>query len=309
MRLLKTLREREAAGFGKSAGIYRGALYAIIAPMDRVLPFSETLVKARRGQGFSNAHSFFLSRGGRRALGLSYPNYLALEKGRSLPKGPRLAAILKALDAPPSVRRELVRAYVAELLGTDALLRDLEEPSRPSDEPPTSDEAARQALRQRAAQLGLEQWRVLAADPAAYLCHVYLVNTPGWNSHAEIARAAGIEPAKARAVLKALDKARIVELSGDRARSPFAYKFLQALPLLPTTAHLKAPILKAREGFAAARSAKRHNVTTRMTAANLDRYFARLHETVNLAGIYGDAEKSSDSDVYFVDARVCRLFD
>ena len=112
-------------------------------------------------------------------------------------------------------------------------------------------------------------------------------------------------------VCEALSTAKIVELSGGRARSPFVYKFLQTLPLLPATTHLKSSILKSREAFASGRGlmALRRNVTTRMTKAGLDRYFQKLAETVTLSGVYGDAEKSEDSDVYFVDARIFKIFD
>ena len=274
-------------------------------------PFASVLARVRREQGFPNPHAFYKARDGRRGLGLTFPNYLALEKGRSLPKPQRLTAILDGLGLAPGApsRNELVRAYLASLLGSDALLREIEAPA-PAPAPELGvEEVARQALRQRAVQLGLDQWRALAADPVAYRCHVYLVNTPGWREESEVARALGAPAGKTRAALKALAKARIVEVSGGRARSPFAYKFLQTLPLTAATAHLKAPILKAREAFAAGPSAKRHNVTTRLTAANLERYFAKLAETVTLSGVYGDAEKSADSAVYFVDARVVKLFD
>jgi len=274
-------------------------------------PFAAVLARVRRERGFKNAHSFYKSCGGRRALNLSFPNYLALEKGKSLPKAPRLEAILKALDlgeAAPA-RRELVWSYLESVLGSAALLRGLEAPPAAADS--AADEASRQAQRQRAAQLGLAQWRVLASDPAAYRIHVYLINSPEWSSDMEIAKAVGESPAKTRAVLKALAVARIAEVSGARARSLFAYKFLQTLPLLPTTAHIKAGILKTREGFAGpgARLLHRVNVTSRFSGAGLERYFQRLSDAVWLSGVYGDAEKTPDSDVCFVDARIFKVFD
>ena len=83
------------------------------------------------------------------------------------------------------------------------------------------------------------------------------------------------------------------------------------LPLLPATTHLKSTLLKNREAFATGRGqlTQRRNVTTRMTRAGLDRYFQKLAETVTLSGVYGDAEKSEDSDVYFIDARIFKIFD
>lgn len=278
--------------------------------MKKPYPFAAILARLRREQGFENAHSFYRARDGRRTLGLSFANYMALERGRSLPKPWRMSAILKAMNLPEASApwQELVRSYLTCLLGSDALLRGLEPAPLSADL--SSDEVARQSLRQRSAQLDLGQWRLLAADPAAYYCHVYLVNTPGWSAAADIAKAAGLSAVKVRSVLKALGTAKVVEVSGQRARSPYAYKYLQTLPLLPATTHLKAPILKAREAFAAdhGRLARRSNVTTRMTKASLERYFQKLAETVTLSGVYGDAEKAEDTDIYFVDARIFRIF-
>lgn len=274
-------------------------------------PFAAVLARVRRERGFDNAHSFYKSCGGRRALNLSFPNYLALEKGRSLPKPPRFEAILGALNLGEAahLRRELVRSYLESLLGSDALLRGLEAPAAASES--ASDEASRQAQRQRSAQLDLNQWRVLSADPSAYRVHVYLINSPDWSTEAEIAKSTGETPAKTRSVLKTLAAARIAEVSGVRARSLFAYKYLQTLPLLPTTAHIKAGILKTREGFAGqgAKLLHRINVTSRFSAAGLERYFRRLTDSVWLSGVYGDAEKTPDSDVCFVDARIFKVFD
>ncbi|UPT74065.1 MAG: hypothetical protein M0D55_19955 [Elusimicrobiota bacterium] len=280
--------------------------------MKKPFAFAAVLARVRRERGYPNPHSFYKGCGGRRAFDLSFVNYLALEKGRSLPKPRRLEAIVGALGLPESspLRRELVRSYLVSLLGTDALLRILEAPPAPAGES-ASDEASRQAQRQRAATMDLMQWRVLATDPDAYRVHVFLVNTPEWSSDAEIAAAVGLPAAKARSVLKKLAAARIVEAGGGRARSPFAYKFLQTLPLTPATSSLKAPILKTREGFAGpdAKLLKRVNVTTRFAAANLERYFQRLQDAVWLSGVYGDAEKTPDSDVCFVDARIFKVFD
>ncbi len=273
--------------------------------------FGLVLARARRDQGFVNAHSFYKSRDGRRTLRLSFANYRALERGLSLPKPWRLEMILTALDLPEasSIRRELVKSYLSCLLGSDALLRGL----IPSDTLSVSfgEEAARAAMRQRATQLDLAQWKVLARNTTGYYCHVYLINTPGYRESHEISRALSLPAGEVRNALKVLAAARIIELSGTRARSPFAYKYLQTLPLLPTTIHLKTPILKAREAFTAGRGrlVKRKNVTTRISAAKLDAYFQRLGETVEVSGLFGDAEKAEDTAGYFIDARVFKIFD
>src|SRR6185369_14338100 len=196
--------------------------------------------------------------GGRRGLGMLYPNYMALERGRSLPKPWRLEAILKALNLSPTSPqgRELVNAYLVSSLGSDALLKGLE--ASPVASSAASEELARHALRLRSTQLELTQWRVLAADPAAYYCHVYLINTPGWSKESELAEALGLPAAKVRAALGALAGAKIVERSRGRARSPFAYKWVRTLPHLPATLNLKSAILRHREAFAGKKGTLEH---------------------------------------------------
>lgn len=275
------------------------------------MTFARALVKARRDLGFESGHAFYAARGGRRGLGMLYANYMALERGTSLPKPFRLEAILRALGLPePSqARRALVYAYLTSLLGGDALLRELE--PAPAQSALSSEEVAKEALRRRAAHLDLEQWRALASDDAAYYAHVYLINTPGWATEAEVAAAIRSTPARAKAALRRLAAARIVELKGGRARSPLNYRYLHPLPSLRPTLSLKAAILKKREAFAGERGTleRRVTVNSRMSKAQVARYFERLTDTVKLAGVYGDADKAPDTDVFFVDARMYRIFD
>lgn len=279
--------------------------------MTRHAPFAEALIRARREQGFANGHAFHKARGGRKGLGMLYANYMALERGKSLPKPRRLQSILQALNlSEPSLqRRELVYAYLASVLGSTSLLADLE-PS-PIQSALSSEEVARQALRQRSTQLDLAQWTVLARDSAAYYSHNYLINTPGWSSLGEIAAAVKLPRSEVRAALADLAAAKIVARSGDRARSLLEYRFLRPLPQLPSTIALRAAILKKREAFTAGRGtlARRVTLSSRLTKVHLDRYFERLAETVRLFGVYGDAEKADDTDVYYLDARIFKIFD
>lgn len=279
--------------------------------MPKLHPFGEALARARREQGFANAHAFYKASGGRRTLGVLYANYLAVERGRSLPRPERLPALLRALNLgePSLQRRELVHAYLSALLGSGELLEDLR--PGPAQAALSSEEVARQTIRQRSAQLELSQWTALARDEAAYYAHVYLLNSPGWSQAREVAAAVRFPLPRVRAALKALEKAKLAELSGERARSPLAYRFVRQLPHLPSTVSLKAAILKKREAFAGARGSlvRRTTLTSRIGKENLERWFERLAETVRLLGAYGDAEKAPDTDVFYVDARVFKIFD
>lgn len=274
------------------------------------LSFGPTLAALRRSRGHANAHAFYKASGGTRALGLSFAAYLAVEAGRSLPKPRRLEPLIKALGLLPASaeRRGLVRAYMSSLLGDDALLRELEGPR--NDAPPRlGEEAARQAVRQRATALRLDQWQLLAEDYESYACHLYLSNSPGFASGEEIASAVRLKPAAVKEALKKLARAGLLELSAGRARHRHVYKIVAPLPLSPATAGLKAALLRHnRRLLEDAPHAHRSWLTARLSQEALERYVAHLADAVNLAAIYGDAEKTADTSVYQVDALVTRLF-
>ena len=139
--------------------------------------FSSVLARLRREQGFATAHAFYKARGGRRAFGVAFTNYLGLERGRSLPKGRRLEVLVAALGLEPASRaaRELVLAYLKDTLGSETLTRPFEVLPLPDPAPPgwqIAENAARQALGGRSRRLTPEQYALLARDEATYACHV-----------------------------------------------------------------------------------------------------------------------------------------
>jgi hypothetical protein len=276
--------------------------------------FGQVLSGIRRQQGFASAHAFYRSRQGHKTMGISFANYLGLEKGKSLPRSWRLKGIIGALGLPegsPELR-ELVRTYLAALLGGEELL-ELAFPQETT-VPELADvslgeAAARQALAQRTVQLSMSQWAVLGTDEAAYLCHVYLVNTPGWTADKALAARLKLTPARVAKALQALQKEGIIERESGKARSPFALKNIRGLPVIPATAALKARVLKQRDKLAGASPVRfYHSLTVRIPKRNLARYQRHLEDAVNLAAIYGDVEDDGDSSIHLIDARVHDLF-
>lgn len=95
--------------------------------------FGSVLARLRKEQGFATAHAFYKARGGRRVFGVAFTNYLALERGNSLPKGRRLEGLVAALGLEPGSRaaRELVLAFLKDTLGSETLARPFEVPPCP----------------------------------------------------------------------------------------------------------------------------------------------------------------------------------
>lgn len=281
----------------------------------RACEFGETLAALRQSQGFPNPFSFYKKRGGRATLGLSFPNYLRLERGKSLPKPQRLKALLDALG----LRRgslgtaALVRAYLKAVLGDSELL-DLLSASTEKDPVPASwtlaESAARQAISQRTTQLSLEQYQVIAKDPAAYACHAYLANTAAWVAKTELAAAVGLSAKETERALKTLAAADLAALDGAKAKSPFAGKFVPPPAPTPALASVYAALQKHRARWTVDGGRVLHSpyLILRARRRKMDVYLQHLTDVVHLSAIYGDVTPGPDSAMFLVEGRVTQIF-
>ncbi|MBI3550410.1 MAG: hypothetical protein HY078_15325 [Elusimicrobia bacterium] len=276
-------------------------------------PFGAVLARLRREQGYHNAHAFFQSAGGARILRLSYANYLALERGRSLPKPKRFQAIMQSLGLPPgsAQRAELLRSYLASLLGGDELLADLDGGQASQAPAPLrlGEEVARQYMRQRSVNLTMTQWKLLAVNRAAYDCCIYLNESPGLAKIADVAEATGLSVGATREAIKELSSAKLVKMSGERVTSRFTNKVVNLIAMSPQTSGLAACIIRNRHRLLdRSKVVKDWCITTRISRRNLQRYEQHLQETLDLAAIYGDEDKAPDTHVFAFQGRVVEIF-
>lgn len=274
--------------------------------------FADVLRRLREGLGFSTAFSFYKARDGRRALGISFQNYLKIDRGQSLPQPRRLEPLLSALglslDSPEA--KELVRAYLRSTLGSERLLELAAGPSAVDPAPPSwlmAETASRQAIAQRNVQLSLEQYRTLAKDAVAYACHVILANTQAWMSRRELSRMTGRPAAAVARALAALEDAGLAELRPGAARSPLAGRFVTPPAPTPLTASIYAGLRKHRASWS------RHVLNSsylivRARKDGLARYQPHLADAVSLSAIYGDVKPAEGSALYLVEARISKLF-
>lgn len=277
--------------------------------------FSSVLIRLRREQGFATAHAFYKARGGRRAFGVAFTNYLGLERGRSLPKGPRLEGLVAALGLDPASRaaRELVLAYMKDALGSAALLRPFETPPRPDPVPPgwqIAENAARQALGARSVRLTSEQYALLARDEATYACHVILANTRGWLETRELSRILDLSSADLKRRLTFLAKAALVQVRGKKVRSPLAGRYIMPPLPSPAAAFSSSRLRKYRDEWARRRGRSVHQayLILRAPEPKLRDYLGHLSDVVAMSALYGDVGRAEDSEVYLVEGKVTRLF-
>lgn len=278
--------------------------------------FSTVLTRLRREQGFATAHAFYKARGGRRAFGVAFTNYLGLERGRSLPKGRRLEGLVAALGLEPASRaaRELVLAYLKDTLGSETLTRPFEVLPLPDPAPAgwqIAENAARQALGGRSRRLTPEQYALLARDEATYACHVVLANTSGWVEIRELSRMLGLPPADLGRRLAELARAALAQVRDGKARSPLAGKYVMPPLSSPAAAFSASRLRKHRDEWLRRRGKSVHQayLILRAPQSRFRDYLPHLSDVVAMSALYGDVERAADSELYLVEGKVTRLFD
>ena len=276
--------------------------------------FGGALVRVRKDKGFTSAHHFFKSVGGSKSLGLSFMSYWDMERGKKLPKSWRLKAIIAALGLGEhsSEAQELVRAYFKALSGSDELVNVLAASSSAGADLPSrelAEHATHRAISQLSVNLTMEQWKIRTGDMVTHICQAFLADTAGWVTVRELSDATKFKPEAVRKALKTLASGGMIDLSKDKARSQFAGKIIQLLPMTPATASIRAALLRNWNAWLEdSKRVGQKRLTVRLSKSNLDLYRQHLAKAVNLANVYGNAEENrQDSAIYFVDASIFRI--
>jgi hypothetical protein len=283
--------------------------------MSEPLPFGSVLAALRLEQGHRTPYAFFRGSGGQRGLGLTFANYLRFERGIGLPKGWRLRKLLAALELPPGSEkaRRLVRAYLVSVLGSEELLEAAPVAAQGEEELPTgwrlALRASTEAISRAKVHLDVEQYRAVAGSPTSYACHAVLSNTEGGMDLAELAEKISAPAAEVKKALKDLSEAKLVKLSGTRARSVFEKNFVAPPARTNAAADAHGRLESYRRQWLE-RAAPVHapQLILRASSARLQRYFDSLTEAVNMSAIYGDARRGPDSGMFLVEGRVTPLF-
>lgn len=283
--------------------------------MDNAKAFGNLLSGIRKEQGYPSAHQFFKSVGGGKTLGFSFMSYWDLERGKKLPKSWRVKTIISALGLEPHSpgAKELVRAYFRALAGSEELLEILFAPAGAGADLPSrelAEAATHQAIARRNVNFTIAQWKLRARNQVTTICQNFMSNTAGWVTVRELSDATKFKVKDIRQALKALAGGGLLELSGDKARSPFSDKVIKSMPITPETAPIRAAQFEHwKKWLAEAKHVDVKTMTVRMTKANLDLYRQHLGKAVDLSIVYGDSEVNrQESAVYLIRADIFRAF-
>lgn len=276
--------------------------------------FSKCLVRLRREAGFPSAYRFYHSNGGRRTFPFTYVHYLRIEKGVSLPKPAWLARCLTALRLSPGEPgcRELSLSFIRDLLGSEQAFETLLAPllGRAEDRRPPGAEALRWLKAHHAVHLSPEQFKTLAGDEATYWCSEVLLNDAGSWTAGELARAAGLEEADARAGLRRLAAAGLARrTTKGRFKARQAGKFYT----FPGRLAGMAGALERVRGYwqrrlrREGREVLTRNELVRAESSAMRRYASALAETMDSANAYATHAKGEDTGLYLIESKVSRL--
>lgn len=274
--------------------------------------FGRALARFRGERGFKSARAFFDGAGGEKTLGVSFVSYWNMESGKKLPKGRRLQPLLSALGLGPASpgARELVRAYMADLCGSDDLFAIAAGPAAAPAAKGLAEESLEKAMNRGRAHLSVAQWLACARDRSVYICNYFLLNTPGWVTLGEVRASTGFSELEAKRALAALVSAKLAKSKGGRFSSPYSRKLLETLPATPANAAAKAKLRAHMAGWVeGCERVASSGMTIRLSRSGLEACRDHIKKAVEQAAILGDDDRGAPgSAVYLVDAKVYRLF-
>lgn len=192
--------------------------------------FARVLRRLRAAAGFPTAYAFYHRNGGKRAFPFSYGYYSQLERGTSVPRGEWLPLLLALLRLPPEpgARRELLEAYLRDLVGQDEVFDDLFAPLQGTTAAaPAAAKAVARLVGRQSRHVTPDEMDVILRTPASYWCFVALSAGRHPVSLTDLTARVGLPAAQIRAALAALARAKLAVRAGaERWSSPLADAFV-----------------------------------------------------------------------------------
>ena len=274
--------------------------------------FSEALRLLRERAGFPTAYAFYHRNGGRRAFPFTYAYYTQVERGKSLPRGEWLPLLLSLLRLPPdpAARREVLEAYLRDLVGKDEVFDDAFAPLlRPAQAPGNPGRAVTRLLGRQSRHITPAEMGVILASRASYSCFVMLTSTSRPQALASLARRAGLSLERARAALGTLQTAKLAASKKDLWSSPLADDFV----VLPRNYRGYKKDLARLRGYWNEMAAERggdlfdYGVVAQMPAAVAVEASAAFQRAIEAAAAQHADEREAAAPVFLLQARVRRV--
>lgn len=269
--------------------------------------FSETLVNLRKEAGFKTAYGFFHDGGGAPVLKMSYANYMATERGKSLPELGKLPALLHALGLPHGSDRAapLVGAWLRTAYG-DAAYSWMLDPLLKGPAPARA--AGPAADGGDAVAAGEGQLAAIAGGPLSFLCYLALANDAGALTAGQLAARLGEDAGETARALKQLARAGVLETRpGEKYRCAWAgSRVLFPKSAAAGAAQKKAAALEdelVRKGAVLFGS----NGIVRVDTAQLGEVFKLISLFLDSSRVYARTGRSKRSALMAVDGRVIKL--
>jgi biotin operon repressor len=273
--------------------------------------FAQSLIKARIAAGFDSAYKFYHRNGGRRHFCFTFIHYLRIEKGVSLPTPEWLERIFIALRLLPTREqaREILTHYLRDYLGkgADYVLNPLLNPVSP---PPDGSVGPMQWMKAHSSiHLTPEEFRVMAASPAAYWCMEALCNDSGAWSPKELAHTLGLAEKSTAGALESLRKAGLAVKSGTgKYRCRHQGKFFT----YPGRLEGMGPALSAVKKYWAEAGKTGEDFFERVEliraeAGSVSNYRLQLAQTMDSANAYATHASGDTSGFFLIETRIRKI--
>lgn len=180
--------------------------------------FASLLRRTRQQSGFRSAYAFYRDNGARRVFPFTYTYYSKIEHGKALPRPSWLPILFSSLRLPPpsGSRRDLILAYLRDVIGDDALFDDLVAPwLKPAEPAPLKAKTIRRLIGALSRPLSQEEFDTVLSSQAAFWSFFCLTKSREPISESDLARKAGASAPQLSAALEALRKRKLVKRAPD----------------------------------------------------------------------------------------------
>lgn len=275
--------------------------------------FGAALARLRREAGFHTPYAFYHKNGGRRAFPFTFPYYLKIERGDSLPRPEWLPPLLALLRIPPTreLWRRFVVDYLKDLMGGEetfsALVAPLLAPAEPGR---PGKQAAKRLLSEQAVHITPKQFSALVADAATYWCFECLVNDLGSHTPEELATVLELPESAARTGLEALVEQKLARRTAKgRYWSELARKFYVFPRAYEGFEKDRARLWDYEDKMARRKGAELFNggILLRAEEGAVRRAMQGLSDAMEEASAYSVNEKGEGTALFLLQTRVRRL--
>lgn len=276
--------------------------------------FASLLRLTRQDSGFRSAYAFYRDNGARRLFPFTYAYYSRIEQGKALPRPSWLPILFSAMRRPPSsgTHRELILAYLRDVIDDDALFDDLVGPCiKPAEPVSAKAKTIRRLLGALTRPMGQEEFDSILSSRTAFWCFFCLTKSREPMSEADLTTKTGASAPQLRAALDELCRRKLAKRAPDgRYFSPLTDRY-SSLPRAGPGHDQRMRTMGRYIDAAAARGGREFMARfalVRAEESDMLRVAHSLHEAVEAALGSAVEDAGERTGIFMVETRLRKIF-